>query len=116
MISLWAAAVLMTLTAIVHSMLGEKRLIGPLLKLDSEVTNRPLARKVLRFAWHFTSILMVLSALLVIWPGTPVELVQVTGATWLAVGIFDAIYSQGKHVGWPFLALAGLLALVGTIA
>ena len=110
---LWAAAILMVATAIVHSVLGERRLIGPILALDSDVTTRPLARAVLRFAWHFTSVLIALTALLVAWPETPRMLILVTGAVYLAVGLFDAGMTRGKHVGWPFLAGAGVLALMG---
>ncbi len=111
----WLSAATMVLTATVHSILGEKRLIAPILALDSEVTNRPLARKVLRFAWHFTSILMIVSALVVAWPGTPSPLVAVTGSIWVFVGLFDAVYTRGQHVGWPFLSGAGFLALLGVV-
>lgn len=110
---LWASAVLMVLTALVHSVLGEKRLITPMLTQDKTVLTHPLARKVVRFAWHFTSALMLVSAAVVIWPGTPLELVQLTGGVWLAVGLADAIYTRGQHVGWPLLSAAGLFALLG---
>ena len=110
---LWASAGMMLLTALVHSVLGEKRLITPLLAKDKTVLTQPLARKVIRFAWHFTSLLMVLNAAAVIWPGTPRELVQLTGGAWLAVGLFDAIYTRGQHVGWPLLSAAGICSLLG---
>ena len=116
MMFFWLSAATMVLTATVHSILGEKRLIGPILALDSDVTNRPLARKVLRFAWHFTSILMLVSALVVAWPGTPYRLVAITGSIWVVVGLFDAIYTRGRHVGWPFLSGAGFLALLGVVS
>ncbi len=103
----------MAFTALVHSVLGERRLIAPILALDTGPVAVPLGRGVLRFAWHFTSVLMIISALVVAWPGTPAMLIVVTGSLWLAVGLFDAVYTKGKHVGWPFLAGAGLLALLG---
>ena len=110
---LWASAALMLLTALVHSVLGEKRLITPLLAQDNTVLTQPLSRKVVRFAWHFTALLMIISAAVVMWPETPRELVQLTGGVWLAVGLFDAIYTRGQHVGWPLLSAAGLFALLG---
>jgi hypothetical protein len=110
---LWASAGLMLLTAAVHSVLGEKRLIIPLLARDKTVLTQPLSRKVIRFAWHFTSLLMVVSAALIIWPGSPRELILFAGAAWLAVGLADAIYTRGQHVGWPLLSAAGLFALLG---
>ena len=115
MIWLWLSAITMTLTALVHSILGEKRLIKPLLALDNEIMRRPLARKVIRFAWHFTTILMILSALIVVWPSSPSSLIAITGALWLAIGLFDAAYTRGQHIGWPFLAAGGALALIGAM-
>lgn len=113
---LWASAIMMVLTALVHSWLGERRLIGPIIASDHGVMQRDLARKVLRFAWHFTSVLMLVNAAVVAWPGTPRGLIQITGIAWLGVGLFDAIYSRGQHVGWPALTLSGALALIGTLA
>lgn len=116
MLFFWLSAVTMVVTAAAHSFLGERRLIGPILAINSDVTNRPLARQLLRFAWHFTSVLMGVSALVVAWPGTPAPLVITTGTIWLSVGLFDAVYTRGRHVGWPLLSGAGILALLGAIS
>ncbi|MEO1168980.1 MAG: hypothetical protein AAFW97_09755 [Pseudomonadota bacterium] len=105
----------MAVTAAIHSFFGEKRLIAPLLARDTTVLTQPLSRKVIRFAWHFTSLLMIVSAALVAWPGTPRELVLFAGGAWLAVGVADAIYTRGQHIGWPFLSAAGLFAILGGI-
>ena len=115
MMFLWLSAALMVSTAVVHSLLGEKRLIRPILCLDSKVTNSLLARKILRCAWHLTSVFMISNALLVLWKGTPPGLVVVTGTAWLAVGLFDAVYTRGQHLGWPLLSGAGLFALLGVL-
>jgi hypothetical protein len=106
------SAAVMALTAIAHSIVGEKRLIGPLLALNIDLLSGYRSNLV-RFAWHFTSLLMILSALIVAWPGTPNPLIQITGAMWLIAGVGDAILTRGKHVGWPLLSTAGLLALLG---
>jgi hypothetical protein len=68
---------------------------------------------VTRFTWHFTSLLMALSAAVVVWPKSPGGLVAVTGATWVAAGLFDGALTRGEHIGWPFLTLAGIFALIG---
>ena len=112
---LWASALAMAVTAAVHSIMGERRLIGPLLARETTVLTQPLARKVVRFAWHLTAVLMVATAAVVAWPGTPDELVLAIGAIWLAVGIGDAIYTKGQHVGWPLLSAAGLFAILGGV-
>lgn len=112
---LWASALLMVVTAAIHSFFGEKRLIVPLLARDKTVLTQALSRKVIRFAWHFTSLLMIVSAALVAWPGTPDGLILFAGGAWLAVGVADVIYTKGQHIGWPFLSAAGLFAILGVI-
>ena len=110
---LYVSAGVIVLTAMVHSMLGERRLIGPILALDTGIVAHPLPRAVLRFAWHLTSVLMILTALLLVWPGTPIALIRFTAFAYLAAGLIDAAMSRGRHIGWPMLAAAGLLALLG---
>ncbi len=112
MIFLYLSATAITLTAFAHSIVGEKRLIAPLLaqKIDMLSGYRG---SLVRFAWHFTSLLMILTALVVTWPGTPVPVIKITGAIWLLAGILDACLTGGKHIGWPLLSAAGILALLG---
>ena len=110
---LWLSAGLMALTALVHSWLGEKRIVMPLLDYNEGVMRRPLARVIVRYAWHVTSALMLASALAVAWPGTPRGLVLAIGAIWLALGLTSLVASRGRHVGWPVLTGAGLAAIVG---
>lgn len=109
---LYLSAAAMVLTAIAHSVVGEKRLIAPLLALNINMLSGYRANLV-RFAWHFTSLFMILTALVVVWPGTPVPVVMLTGGMWLLAGVLDAILTRGKHVGWPLLSAAGLFALLG---
>jgi hypothetical protein len=118
------SALLMVITALTHSILGERRLLRPIFELrhvrpilDLGEDEKPnilrlgRTRRILRFAWHFTSLFMGLTALVVIWPDMPIALIAVTGALWFFVGIFDAIYTRGKHIGWPLLTAAGALSL-----
>ena len=110
------SAATMVATALVHSIAGERRLIGPILALNTGVVARPLGRLVLRFAGHLTSALMLLSAATVAWPEMPDALLRIIGAVWLAVGLFDAVFTRGRHIGWPALAAAGVFALLGSTA
>jgi hypothetical protein len=103
----------MAVTALAHSWLGEKRIVIPLLAYREGVMQRPLARTIVRYAWHVTSALMLASALAVAWPGSPRGLVAATGAVWLALGLMSLIASRGKHVGWPVITGAGLAAVLG---
>ena len=112
---LWLSAAFMALTALAHSVLGERRLIAPILSLDAGVLKNALARQVLRGAWHLTSILMILNGAALTITGMPRQFVLLTGVVWLAVGLFDAAYTKGKHIGWPLLAASGLFAILGGI-
>jgi hypothetical protein len=110
------AAGSMIVTALAHSVLGEIRLIQPIIRSEMELMRRPLARRVVRYAWHLTSVLwFVLAYFLLrpVWVGaTPDrEFILVVGAVHLLVGVFDAIATRGQHVGWPLLTATGIFAL-----
>lgn len=85
------------------------------MSLDSGIMGIDLARRVFRLAWHALSLLMLVSAASVLWPGTPRGLILLIGASWTATGLFDAVYTRGRHIGWPFLTASGLLAIAGAL-
>lgn len=112
---LWAAA-LSVITALAHSVLGEQRLIAPLLASDAPLMQNPLARSVTRFAWHWTSILWVLVAITLSLAayGTieSTYLLVAIGGAHVVMGLADAILTRGKHIGWPLITLIGALTLL----
>ena len=114
-----AAGVLCLATAMLHSLLGEARLIGPQVRGRSGVMSQPLARQVTRFAWHWTSVLWALVGAVLISAslGNPVErwLLACIGLAHLAMGLFDAFVTRGRHIGWPFITLIGGLTLLATL-
>ena len=110
------AAVLLIATMLVHSILGQRRLMRPLLDEGSGVMQRPQARFIVPFAWHLTSLIgLIVAAVLLAWAWMPEHARTVglaaTGTVFTASGIGDAIGSRGQHVGWPFLTMIGLVAL-----
>jgi hypothetical protein len=111
---LWLSAAFMVTTAGVHSVLGYRRLIVPLLRAGPLAD--PLTRRIIRFAWHATSVLMLISAAAVAWPGTPNGLLIAIGSGWLATGLANAVYTRGRHIAWPALSGAGIFALIGALA
>lgn len=115
MIWLWLSAAFMVTTAGVHSVLGYRRLIVPMLRSEAGPLADPLSRRIIRFAWHATSVLMLISAAAVAWPGTPNALLILIGGGWLATGLFNAAYTKGRHIAWPALSGAGIFALIGTL-
>lgn len=118
---LLASAAGIVLTGVAHSFFGERRLIAPALADRRGIYASHLARAVTRFAWHLsTAIAFVLAALIVLIvrdggdrlvDGTAL----IVGGVLLAAGLIDAVMSRGKHIGWPMLTGAGVLALASLL-
>lgn len=118
-ILLLAASVLCVMTAFIHSYLGEKMLIAPLVKSSHDVMRNPLAKQVMRFAWHWTSMLWVLvAAYLVIAAQGDIAhrpLLIGIGAFHLVAGLYDGVFTRGKHIGWIPITLIGVMVLLACI-
>lgn len=104
----WLSFATLAFIGLVHSALGEAALIGPLLR-DSAWNigvPRPAAERILRFAWHLTTLAWLgLGASLV---GVPVGVAM--GLTCLvSAGII--FFTLRGHLAWPLFAFAGLTAL-----
>jgi hypothetical protein len=121
---LYCAAALVVLTALIHSLVGERRILGPI--LDSEesgprILKSWLARAIVRFAWHFTSISwLAMAAVFAILAGLPAPaqtraVVVVLGGSFLLMTVISVAISRGRHIGWPLLAAIGLAALASLV-
>jgi hypothetical protein len=114
------ASLLLVVTMCVHSVMGQRRLVRPLLDDRAGVMKHPLARFIVPFAWHLTSgIGLVVAVILIAWAWAPdhaqtVGLVA-TGIVFTASGLIDAIGSRGKHIGWAPLTLIGLSAFAALL-
>ena len=110
------AAALAAITAGIHSVVGEQRLIGPLLASDTAIMQSPLARQLARFAWHWTSALWLLVAAVLALAAygeiASTALILGIAAVHLAMGIADGILTRGRHIGWPLITLIGVLTLL----
>jgi len=96
---------------------GELRLLKPLLAHRKGVLASVPGRFVLRFAWHLTSlswlVLAVILLLLCFQPEHALEgALVIAGISFVAAGVFDAICSRGRHIGWPLLTAIGVAALL----
>jgi len=119
--ALTVAAVLLAITMCVHSVVGQRRLVRPLLDQSEGVMKHPLARFIVPFAWHLTSgIGLVLAAILFAWAWAPDQAKTVglaaTGIVFNAGGLIDCVGSKGKHIGWAPLTLIGLCAFAALFA
>jgi hypothetical protein len=118
--ALTVAALLLVVTMIVHSVMGQRRLIRPLLDEGAGVMKHPLARFIAPFAWHLTSgIGLIVAIILFAWAWAPDQAPTVglaaAGLVFTASGLIDAIGSRGKHIGWAPLTLIGLSALAALL-
>ncbi len=121
---LYAAAGIAVGAAVMHSLLGERRLIGPILEAappGPAVLRSSLSRRILRFAWHITSLVWITQAtVLIIVAALPAgaqgrPIVLVTGVSFLVIAAVAVAISHGRHVGWPLLAAIGVAALAGAL-
>jgi hypothetical protein len=118
--ALTIASVLLVMTMCVHSIIGQRRLVRPLLEQGQGVMQHPLARFIVPFAWHLTSgIGLVVAAILFAWAWAPDQAKNIgltaTGVVFTASGLIDAIGSRGKHIGWAPLTLIGLSAFAAML-
>lgn len=109
------SAVAMVITAAIHSVAGERRLIGPALASHAGIFANPQSRKILRGAWHLTSLFMLMTAAVMVWPQTDLRLKSLVAGLWLVIGLYSLISTKGKHVGWPTLTIAGASGLLGSM-
>jgi hypothetical protein len=121
---LYTAAVFAVAVALIHSILGERRLIGPILDEvppGPKILKGPLARKILRFAWHITSLSWIAQAAIFVIvatmpPGAQSRpIVAVIGVSFLLMAGVSIVISRGRHVGWPVLAAVGVAALAAVV-
>ncbi|MDQ3247245.1 MAG: hypothetical protein M3Q52_10225 [Pseudomonadota bacterium] len=115
------AGLLIVATMFVHSILGQRRLIRPLLDQGAGVMQNPLARFIVPFAWHLTSFIgLAIASILFAWAWAPDHArtigLATTGVVFTVAGVWDAIGSRGKHVGWPPLTLIGLASLTALLS
>lgn len=118
--ALTIASLLLVMTMCVHSVMGQRRLVRPLLDESAGVMRHPLARFIVPFAWHLTSgIGLVLAAILFAWAWAPDQArtigLAMTGFVFTASGLIDAIGSRAKHIGWAPLTLIGLSAFTALL-
>ena len=111
--ALTVAAALLVITMTVHSLMGQRRLIRPIIRQGAGVMKNPLARFILPFGWHLMSFMgLVLAAILMAWAWAPNQAraigLAATGLVFTAGGLIDAVGSKGKHIGWAPLTLIGV--------
>lgn len=103
-----AAATLLTLIGLLHSVLGERYLLGPLLRDMPRGPLSPLfAKRTLRAAWHIMSVaLWGLAAVLV----RPESAFDVVAVNLLVSAALLGAWTRGAHFAWPLFAATGVMS------
>ncbi len=116
--TLTLAALLVFLTGLAHSYLGERYLLRRLFKRDNlpaVLGSTAFTTGTLRFVWHLLTVVWWgLAALLVVLAaGRPLDrtlLLQSLSAIAAVSALFPLYFTRGRHLSWlAFLAIAVLL-------
>ena len=103
----------------VHSFLGEKYILIRLFKRDDLpqlLGSDWFTKRVLRFAWHLTTIAWWGFATILYFLGSPsgnleAEILLTLAVVFTLSGILSFAFSHGKHLSWiVFFAIAGISA------
>ena len=116
---LQAAAILVFLLGLAHSILGERYILVRLFRrpdLPKLFGGTAFTSRTLRFAWHLTTIiawgLAVVLLQLQHLPTAAGRAIAITlGTTLLASGLLPLVFTRGRHLSWLVLFAAGVLVL-----
>lgn len=99
----------LVLLGVAHSALGESGILRPLFAVEwATSTPRWALERILRFAWHLTSITWI--ALAAIVAGAPI----LAAVGWMSLVSAGVIFVMLRgHLAWPIFLLGGLAALRG---
>ncbi len=112
------AALLIWITGLIHSVLGEKMIVIPLFKkeLPPLTGSVPFMKRVLRFAWHLTTVawwgIGIILFRLAEGPLDPTGRFVINVIAWVCLisGISALVMSRGRHFVWMvFMLVTGLL-------
>lgn len=110
---LYLASTLLVLIGVIHSYLGEKYILIRLFKRDDLpklLGSDWFTKRVMRFAWHLTTVAWWgFSAILIViaLPSSNVEktVLLITAIVFAVSGLFSMIFTHGKHLSWIFFFL-----------
>jgi hypothetical protein len=120
-----AAAVLIAILALAHSVLGEWLLLGPLFTrgdVPKLIGSRRFAKRTLRFAWHLTTVLMWGTAAILIAAADPAteqplrRVARMIAVVYLVCAVVAGIGSRWRHFSWLVFLISAVLVWLGVIA
>ncbi len=116
---LYIGSILLILIGFIHSYLGEKYILIRLFRRDNLPTlygSDWFTKRVLRFAWHITTIAWWGFAAILITIAMPYTdniktTLLIISAVFGVSGIISAVFSHGKHLSWIIFWLVSGLTL-----
>ncbi len=112
-----AAAAIVCLLALAHSVLGERFLIRRLLRRDDLprlLGSTEFTRNTLRYCWHLTTVIALGLAFLLVQIGagaTAQALVQTLAFTLLLAAALALVVTRARHLSWVGLLMAGVICI-----
>jgi len=120
---LLAAAILMLLTGVAHSVLGELLILRHMSKFQAVpplLGSIELTKRTLRFTWHLATLLASGMALILVHYAYLPQLgdgekfvVHTIGGAMLACSVVTLAVSRGKHPGWVAFLVIAVLSWLG---
>ena len=118
MSALHVAAILIFLTGLAHSVLGERYILIRLFRRDNLpqlLGGTAFTTQTLRFAWHITTVAWWGFALL-LWQAASGTLtirgmLEVLGYTSLLSGLLPLVLTRGRHLSWLVFFAVGAIVL-----
>lgn len=116
------AALLLFVLALVHSFLGEKLIISRVLALPQPelMGSDKNTKKILRYAWHVTSLTWIGCGVLVLFlsdrlmDASIILMADVMAVVFLGHAIYILVASRAKHAAWFLFALVSLCLFWGS--
>lgn len=116
---LLAAALLVFLTGLAHSYLGERYILVRLFKRDGLPKlfgGTAFTAGTLRFAWHLTTVVWWAIAWLLVLaargPLTSAAVLQVIAGAALVSAALPLVFTRGRHLSWVVFLLVAALVLL----
>ena len=121
MIWLVISGLLLAVIGAIHSWLGERQIIGPMLAYPYEsgpIVDSPRVKSIVRGAWHFTSVTWLGHGAILIALGFQPPGAAVASVAWLsailygAIGLYLLVTFKGRHVAAPLFIAVAVTAIV----
>jgi hypothetical protein len=109
------AALLSATLAVSHSWLGERLILQPILGVQDlpklSGSHRGM-KKIVRFAWHITSVFFVAMAVILFYFSRVAgdqAVIRIISITYLLSAVITIVVSRGRHYAWVVFLAVGLL-------